>query len=928
MASDTDREKLLAEPNSEDMPLDDVVSYLVRLETAHRGLTQGLSPSANSMSASTQQKCWFCGGPGHPDNNNNKSREKHCKAYKVTCSKCDQLGHFTRCCPQCESCGAQGHRNKGYRGCPNFKKKPAKQDKSKSDDSTKRDETGTIAWQLCFVEEQAQLHCDTGQCLCSVTSGVHIPPTNAVPLPNYIFEHGNWVQRNNPRHSTVSIKFSVGSEDHRLFKHPVSDVNRLKPAVHESVVDTGCMALVVPPKVAYGLGLRSRDLIPCKVRLTGAGKRDLGTLGAFVANMSATAPGGAVVSTKQLAYVCTKVDQVYLSKTAMQDLGIVSKDFAPNPTAAACTSDSPCGCPPRDTLPPPLPTDLPPGINGSEADVPALKKWLLDRYAATAFNTCEHQPLPLMSGEPLRLHMDPEARPTAIHTSAPVPIHWHDKVKQDLDRDVRIGVLEKVPVNTPSIWCSRMVVTAKSNGEPRRTVDMQPQNRWSVRQTYPTESPFTLATRIPNHTKKTVVDAWNGYHSVPIHEEDRHVTTFMTPWGRYRYKVAPQGFLAAGDGYNQRLDSVLADITTKVRCVDDTCTWAPDVRTAFLDACALLDTCARHGVILNPDKFQFCQDVVEFAGLLVTRDSIEPSQKIIDSIQNFPEPKTISDARGWFGLVEQAAWAFTRADVMGPFRHLLRPKNKFVWTPELADLFLKSKQVIIDRIKQGVKHFELNRTTCLAPDFSGIGIGFFLLQKHCSCPGKTPTCCRIGWHLTLVGSRFLHDAETRYAPIEGECLAVAYGLHQTRYFVLGCPDLIVATDHKPLLGLLNDRSLASIENRRLLNLKEKTLAYNFKVIHVPGRLQLGADATSRHPTGAPTLLRLPGEPDPDEGNVSAALTTTETRYSIINGLMSIAHDEDDEMETCVLATCVDAINAVPFTSWDTVRLHTSDDPTI
>ena len=364
----------------------------------------------------------------------------------------------------------------------------------------------------------------------------------------------------------------------------------------------------------------------------------------------------------------------------------------------------------------------------------------------------------------------------------------------------------------------------------------------------------------------------------------------MTPWGRYRYKVAPQGFLAAGDGYNQRLDGVLADITTKVRCVDDTCTWAPDVLTAFLDTCALLDTCARHSVILNPNKFQFCQDVVEFAGLLVTCDSIEPSQKIIDSIQSFPEPKNISDARGWFGLVEQATWAFTRANVMGPFCHLLRPKNKFVWTPELTDLFLKSKQIIINLIKHGVKHFELNRTTCLAPDFSGIGVGFFLLQKHCSCPGKTPTCCRIGWHLTLVGSRFLHDAETRYAPIEGECLAVAYGLQQTRYFVLGCPDLIVATDHKLLLGLLNDRSLASIENRRLLNLKEKTLAYKFRVIHVPGRLQLGANAASRHPTGAPTLLCLPWEPDPDEENISADLTTTKTRYTNINGLMSVDYD--------------------------------------
>ena len=80
-----------------------------------------------------------------------------------------------------------------------------------------------------------------------------------------------------------------------------------------------------------------------------------------------------------------------------------------------------------------------------------------------------------------------------------------------------------------------------------------------------------------------------------------------------------------------------------------------------------------------------------------------------------------------------------------------------------------------------------------------------------------------------MGSRFLHDTETRYAPIEGECLVVAYALHQSRYLILGCNDLTVATDHKPLLGLLNNRSLANIGNRRLLNLKEKTLDYRFNI---------------------------------------------------------------------------------------------------
>jgi hypothetical protein len=57
----------------------------------------------------------------------------------------------------------------------------------------------------------------------------------------------------------------------------------------------------------------------------------------------------------------------------------------------------------------------------------------------------------------------------------------------------------------------------------------------------------------------------------------------------------------------------------------------------------------------------------------------------------------------------------------------------------------------------------------------------------------------------LVGSRFTTPAESRYAPIEGEALAMAYAPHQTRYYVLGYSNIIVATDHKPLLQILNDR---------------------------------------------------------------------------------------------------------------------------
>ena len=74
----------------------------------------------------------------------------------------------------------------------------------------------------------------------------------------------------------------------------------------------------------------------------------------------------------------------------------------------------------------------------------------------------------------------------------------------------------------------------------------------------------------------------------------------------------------------------------------------------------------------------------------------------------------------------------------------------------------------------------------------------------------------------MVGSRFTQQAESRYSPTEGELLGVYNALHKTKYFTLGCPHLYVSTDHKPLLGLLENTDLDSIDNPRLVKLKEKT----------------------------------------------------------------------------------------------------------
>ena len=97
----------------------------------------------------------------------------------------------------------------------------------------------------------------------------------------------------------------------------------------------------------------------------------------------------------------------------------------------------------------------------------------------------------------------------------------------------------------------------------------------------------------------------------------------------------------------------------------------------------------------------------------------------------------------------------------------------------------------------------------------------------------------------LAGGRFTIPAETRYSPTEGECLAVAVGLESSRYYTLGCKNLVIATDHKPLLSILNDRALDTIVNPRLLRIKERTLMWQFDIVYVSGWRQAAADSLSR-----------------------------------------------------------------------------------
>lgn len=158
---------------------------------------------------------------------------------------------------------------------------------------------------------------------------------------------------------------------------------------------------------------------------------------------------------------------------------------------------------------------------------------------------------------------------------------------------------------------------------------------------------------------------------------------------------------------------------------------------------------------------------------------------------------------------------------MQPFRDLIIPNVKFCWDKILDAIFHKPNQQIIQSVREGVESFDFNRKTFLETDIYLSLHGHLLLQQHCTCTSTNiPTCFPTGWKLIYAGSRFTTPSKSCYSPTEREVMAVSWALQHSRMFTLGCINLVVSVDNKPLLGILNNRELNSIKNPRLQNFKK------------------------------------------------------------------------------------------------------------
>ena len=488
-----------------------------------------------------------------------------------------------------------------------------------------------------------------------------------------------------------------------------------------------------------------------------------------------------------------------------------------------------------------------------------------------------------MEGESFHIALTTDAKPFCVRTPRTIPYAYRDKLKAELDLLQQQNVI--APVIEPTEWCAPIVVAPKKGTENiRMCVDLSHLNKYVKRERYQSSTPAEAVADIASNNAKifTKLDTLKGYHQCPLDEESQSFTTFITPFGRFKYLRAPYGISSISEHYNRRMDEAFAGLTGYRRVVDDIVIYDSDSTQHAEHVRQFLQRCSERRITLNSDKWEYAKPQVTFAGFNLDKDGYSIDSSITDAVAKFPTPSSRTELRAFFGLANQlTASTDALAGLLGPLRPLLSTKNEFLWLPDHEEAFQAAKMSLASA--PTLQFFDPQKPTRLCTDASRKGLGFILQQKQDE-----------NWVLVQAGSRFLSDAESRYAVIELELLGVTWAITKCKIFLAGMPHFTVVTDHHPLVPILNSYRLDEIENPRLQRMKSKIMAYNFSATWIKGVLNHAPDALSRNPVSDPQPSELLAENIATCAEVRALTTSTHESLRLTD--LRQRADEDHEYQ--------------------------------
>ncbi|UYV66194.1 K02A2.6-like [Cordylochernes scorpioides] len=411
-----------------------------------------------------------------------------------------------------------------------------------------------------------------------------------------------------------------------------------------------------------------------------------------------------------------------------------------------------------------------------------------------------------------KLETDPTIKPIK---QAPrrVPITLRKELKEKLIDMEKKNIIAKV--DYPTDWISNLVLV-KSTKKLRICIDPRELNVALKRAEYPIPTIEEIIPNLQNAKIFTVVDTKDGFWNVKLSDESSNLTTFWTPFGRYKFLRMPFGLKTASEEYQRRLYEIFQGDSYEEALKD---------HDRNLEN--LFKTARQANLKFNINKVKLRLKEVKYLGHIITPHGLKPDPEKVKALKEMPHPESITELKSFLGFATYLCKFMPNISMISePLRKLTMKNSTWSWS--------KNHQAAFEQIKDlaskapVLRYFDADKSIAIQCDASKHGLGATLLQES---------------QPIIFASRSLSKTEQNYAQIEKECLAIVFACERFHQYILGKCQVIVQTDHKPLLSIFKKSILKAPQRlqRMLLRLQR----YNLELEHVQGSQMHLADIFSR-----------------------------------------------------------------------------------
>ena len=268
-----------------------------------------------------------------------------------------------------------------------------------------------------------------------------------------------------------------------------------------------------------------------------------------------------------------------------------------------------------------------------------------------------------------------------IHAPRRVPVALMKPLREELDRMIDLGVIEKV--EEPTEWVSSLVVVQKANGKLRLCLDPKDLNKYVMREHYyiPVASEVTREMTGAQYFSK--LDASSGFWQIPLTKECTRLTTFNTPFGRYCFRRLPFGIASASEVFHRTVQQIFEGLPGVRSIHDDIIVWGKDRREHDERLRIVLDKARKANLKLGRGKCQFAVPSLTYMGEQLSPEGVQPDPEKVAAVVDMPTPTCKADLQRALGMVNyMGKFIPNLSSKTTSLRSLLEARTDWQWSHE------------------------------------------------------------------------------------------------------------------------------------------------------------------------------------------------------------------------------------------------------